>query len=189
MQAMFGLYAVLGITSLLLYRPLSPAIEANYEAPPAPLSQSRRLVYGMAALFGMDSFGTGFLVQSLLALWLYQRFSISVAIAASILFWTSICSAISYLVAVPIAARIGLINAMVFTHLPSNVLLILIPFAPDLTTAIGLLLARSALSRMDVPTRSSYVMAVVHRRSARRRPASRRFPRPFAWGAGSIIAG
>jgi len=77
MQAMFGLYAALGIISLLLYRPLSPAIEANYEAPPAPLSQSRRLVYGMAALFGMDSFGTGFLVQSLLALWLYQRSGLS----------------------------------------------------------------------------------------------------------------
>jgi len=183
MQAMFGLYAMLRITSLLLYRPLSPAIEANYDAPPAPLGQSRRLVYGMAALFGMDSFGTGFLVQSLLALWLYQRFSISVAIAASILFWTSICSAISYLVAVPIAARIGLINTMVFTHLPSNVLLILIPFAPDLVSAIGLLLARSALSQMDVPTRSSYVMAVV---TLEERPA---VPKTFAWGAGSIISG
>ncbi len=189
LQAMFGLYAVLGIVSLLLYRPLSPAIEANYEAPPAPLNQSRRLVYGMAALFGMDSFGTGFLVQSLLALWLYQSFSISVATAASILFWTSICSAISYLVAVPIAARIGLINTMVFTHLPSNVLLILIPFAPDLTTAIGLLLARSALSQMDVPTRSSYVMAVV---TPEERPAAASVtavPKTFAWGAGSIISG
>jgi hypothetical protein len=109
----------------------------------------------MAALFGMDSFGTGFLVQSLLALWLYQTFAISVTTAASILFWSSICSAISYLVAVPIAARIGLINTMVFTHLPSNILLMLIPFAPDLATGIVLLLARSALSQMDVPTRSS----------------------------------
>jgi len=147
MQAMFGLYAVLGITSLLLYRLLSPAIEATYEAPPAPLQQSRKLVVSMAALFGMDSFGTGFLVQSLLALWLYQAFAISLTTAATILFWSSICSAISYLVAVPIAARIGLINTMVFTHLPSNILLILIPFAPDLTTAIGLLLARSALRK------------------------------------------
>jgi len=188
-QAMFGLYAVIGIVSLLLYRPLSPAIEATYEAPPAPLQQSRRLVYGMAALFGMDSFGTGFLVQSLLALWLYQTFAISVTTAASILFWSGICSAISYLVAVPIAARIGLINTMVFTHLPSNVLLILIPFAPDLTTAIGLLLARSALSQMDVPTRSSYVMAVV---TPEERPAAASVtavPKTFAWAAGSIISG
>src|SRR5262249_14500075 len=186
---MFALYAVLGIILLLLYRPLSPAIEANYEAPPAPLSQSRGLVYGMAALFGMDSFGTGFLVQSLLALWLYQSFAISVATAASILFWTSICSAISYLVAVPIAERIGLINTMVFTHLPSNLLLMLVPFAPDLATAIGLLLARSALSQMDVPTRSSYVMAVVR---PEERPAAASItsvPKTFAWAAGSMISG
>ena len=189
MQAMFGLYAVLGIISLLLYRPLSPAIEATYEASSAPLQQSRKLVFGMAALFGMDSFGTGFLVQSLLALWLYQVFAISVTTAASILFWSSICSAISYLVAVPIAARIGLINTMVFTHLPSNILLILIPFAPDLTTAIGLLLARSGLSQMDVPTRSSYVMAVV---TPEERPAAASVtavPKTFAWAAGSMISG
>src|SRR5258707_6040163 len=107
----------------------------------------------------MDSFGTGFLVQSLLALWLYESFQISVTTAAAILFWSGVCSAISYLVAVPIAKRIGLINTMVFTHLPSNLFLILIPFAPDLATAIGLLLARSALSQMDVPTPASYVMA------------------------------
>ena len=189
MQAMFGLYAVLGIISLLLYRPLTPAIEANYEAPPAPLNQSRRLVYGMAALFGMDSFGTGFLVQSLLALWLYQSFAISVTTAASILFWSSLCSAISYLVAVPIAERVGLINTMVFTHLPSNVLLILIPFAPDLATAIGLLLARSALSQMDVPTRSSYVMAVVRPEERPAAASVTAVPKTFAWGAGSIISG
>ena len=126
-----------------------------------PRSKSRRLVYGLAALFGMDSFGTGFLVQSLLALWLYQTFQVSVSTAAAILFWSGVCSAVSYLVAVPIAERIGLINTMVFTHLPSNVLLMLIPFAPESPTAIGLLLARSALSQMDVPTRASYVMAVV----------------------------
>jgi MFS family permease len=160
-QLMFGLYAVLGLIAFVLYRPLSPAVELAEEAPTAPLRRSKRLVYGMAALFGMDSLGTGFLVQSLLALWLYQAFHISLTTAAAILFWSSLCSAASYLVAVPIAERIGLINTMVFTHLPSNILLILIPFAPDLATAITLLLARSALSQMDVPTRASYVMAVV----------------------------
>jgi MFS family permease len=188
-QLMFALYAVLGLLALLLYRPLSPAIEIAEEAPKAPLQQSRMLVYGMAALFGMDSFGTGFLVQSLLALWLYQAFQVSVSTAATILFWSSLCSAVSYLVAVPIAARIGLINTMVFTHLPSNVLLILIPFAPDLTTAIGLLLARSALSQMDVPTRTSYVMAVV---TPAERPAAASVtavPKTFAWAAGSMISG
>jgi predicted MFS family arabinose efflux permease len=161
MQFMFALYAGLGVVAMLLYRPLSQAVEMASEVPAAPLQRSRRLVYGLAALFGMASFGTGFLVQSLVALWLYQSFQISVTTAAAILFWSGVCSAISYLVAVPIAKRIGLINTMVFTHLPSNVFLILIPFAPDLATAVALLLARSALSQMDVPTRASYVMAVV----------------------------
>jgi predicted MFS family arabinose efflux permease len=189
MQFMFALYAALGVVGMLLYRPLSPAIEMASEVPAAPLQQSRRLVYGLAALFGMDSFGTGFLVQSLLALWLYQSFQISVTTAAAILFWSGVCSAISYLVAVPIAKRIGLINTMVFTHLPSNLFLILIPFAPDRATAIALLLARSALSQMDVPTRASYVMAVV---APEERPAAASVtavPKTFAWAAGSIISG
>jgi MFS family permease len=189
MQVMFGAYGALGIVSMLLYRPLSPAAEAAEAAPQAPLGQSRRLVYGLAALFGMDSFGTGFLVQSLLALWLYQAFQVSVSTAAAILFWSGVCSAVSYLVAVPIAERIGLINTMVFTHLPSNVFLMLIPFAPNLGTAIALLLARSALSQMDVPTRSSYVMAVV---TPAERPAAASItsvPKTFAWAAGSLISG
>src|SRR5207302_2515797 len=189
MQLMFVAYAALGIVNLLLYRPLSPAIETETAADQKPLGKSKRLVYGLAALFGMDSFGTGFLVQSLLALWLYQRFQISVTAAATILFWSGICSAISYLIAVPIAARIGLINTMVFTHLPSNILLALVPFAPNLTIAIALLLARSALSQMDVPTRSSYVMAVV---APEERPAAAsitQVPKTFAWAAGSLISG
>jgi MFS family permease len=189
MQLMFALYAVLGSISFLLYRPLSPAVEIADTTPLAPLGQSKRLVYGMAALFGMDSFGTGFLVQSLLALWLYQAFQVSLTTTATILFWSSLCSAVSYLLAVPIAARIGLINTMVFTHLPSNILLILIPFAPNLATAIALLLARSALSQMDVPTRTSYVMAVV---TPPERPAAASItavPKTFAWAAGSLISG
>jgi len=189
MQYMFALYALMGVVTFLLYRPLSPAVEAVHDEPKAPLHASKRLVYGLAALFGMDSFGTGFLVQSLLALWLYQAFHISIATAAAILFWSSVCSAISYLIAVPIAERIGLINTMVFTHLPSNVLLILVPFAPDLPTAIGLLLARSALSQMDVPTRSSYVMAVVRPEERPAAASVTAVPKPFAWAAGSMISG
>jgi MFS family permease len=189
MQLMFGLYAVLGLVAFLLYRPLSPAVETADTAPTAPLGRSKRLVYGMAALFGMDSFGTGFLVQSLLALWLYQAFQVSLTTTATILFWSSLCSAVSYLLAVPIAARIGLINTMVFTHLPSNILLILVPFAPNLAIAIALLLARSALSQMDVPTRTSYMMAVV---TPPERPAAASItavPKTFAWAAGSLISG
>jgi MFS family permease len=189
MRLMFTFYGLIGAVSILLYRPLSAAIEHADEIPSAPLGPSKRIVYGLAALFGMDSFGTGFLVQSLLALWLYQRFQISVTTAASVLFWSSLCSAISYLIAVPIAERVGLINTMVFTHLPSNIFLILLPFAPNITTAIALLLARSALSQMDVPTRASYVMAVVR---PEERPAAASItavPKTFAWAAGSIISG
>ena len=189
MQLMFGLYAVLGLVAFLLYRPLSPAIEIADKTPQAPLGPSKKLVYGMAALFGMDSFGTGFLVHSLLALWLYQAFQVSVTTTATILFWSGVCSAVSYLVAVPIAERIGLINTMVFTHLPSNVLLVLIPFAPNLATAIALLLARSLLSQMDVPTRASYVMAVVTPPEHPAAASITAVPKTFAWAAGSMISG
>ncbi|SED97641.1 Predicted arabinose efflux permease, MFS family [Rhizobiales bacterium GAS191] len=189
MQAMFGLYGALGLAALLLYRPLSPAVEAVSEAPPAPLKESKTIVYGLTALFSIDAFGGGFFVQSLLALWLYQAFALSVTAAASILFWTSICSAVSYLLAVPISERIGLVNTMVFTHLPSNLFLMLVPFAPNLATAIGLLLARSALSQMDVPTRTSYVMAVV---TPEERPAAASLtavPRSFASALSPLLAG
>lgn len=154
MQLMFGLYGVLGIVAFLLYRLLSPAVEVVSAAPPAPLGPSKRIVYGLTVLFCIDAFGGGFFVQSLLALWLYQNFGISIATAAAILFWSSICPAISYLLAVPISERFGLINTMVFTHLPANICLILVPFAPNLPATIGLLLARSALSQMDVPRTS-----------------------------------
>src|SRR5436309_12519256 len=119
------------------------------------------LVGALAALFSLDAFGGGFIVQSLLALWLFEKYQLSTAIAGTIFFWTGVFSAFSYLAATRIANRIGLVNTMVFTHLPSSILLLLVPFAPSLASVIALLLVRSALSQMDVPTRSSYVMAVV----------------------------
>ncbi len=198
-QLMFALYAVLGCVMFLLYRPLSTAVELPVAAPRAQLHQSqlhqsqlhqsRRLVYGLAALFAIDALGSGCLVQSLLALWLLQQYGVSVTTVATILFWSGVLSAASYLAAVPLAARIGLIRTMVFTHLPSNIFLMLVPFSPNLTTAIGLLLARSALSNMDVPTRVSYVMAVV---TPEERPAAASLtavPRPFAWAASSMLSG
>jgi sugar phosphate permease len=123
--------------------------------------EGKRVVYTLAALFSIDALGGGFIVQSMLALWLFERFALSTITAGVIFFWTGVFAAISYVVAVKIANRIGLVYTMVFTHLPSNVLLILVAFAPDLTTSVALLLLRSALSQMDVPTRSSFVMALV----------------------------
>lgn len=161
MQAMFVLYALLGLASLLVYRQLSPSLDhANHRAA-APLGPSRGIVLKLAALFSLDSFGGGFFIQSLLAVWLFDRFGLSVAATAQIFFCMGLLSAISYLAAVPIARRIGLINTMVFTHLPANLCLMAVPFAPTLPVAIALLMGRGLLSQMDVPTRTSYIMAVV----------------------------
>lgn len=191
LQGMFWLYGALGAVALVFYRPLSRAVEGDAagESPPRPLGASKGIVYRLAALFSLDSFGGGFFVQSLLALWLFEAFHLSVPTASAILFWTSLCSAASYLAAVPLAERIGLINTMVFTHLPSNIFLILVPFAPNLTTAVVLLLARNALSQMDVPTRTSYVMAVV---TPAERPAAASVtavPRSLAAAASPTLAG
>jgi MFS family permease len=160
-QAMFVLYALLGAATFVLYLRLSPALEPERHEQPVPLGKSKRIVYTLAALFSIDSFAGGFAVQSLLALWLFQRFDLSVAAAGSIFFWTGVLTAFSHLAAARVAARFGLINTMVFTHLPANVFLILVPFMPTLELALLFLFLRSALSSMDVPARTSYVMAVV----------------------------
>ena len=189
LSAMFLLYALVGALVFVLYRDLSPRIEPGTGVPDAPLRESRGIVYTMAALFSLDSFGGGFVVQSLLALWLFQRFHLSAAIAGTIFFWSGVLSAFSYPVAVRIARRIGLVNTMVFTHLPSNLFLILTPFMPNLPLAIALLLARSALSQMDVPTRNSYVMAVV---TLEERPAAASVttvPRSLATAASPLLSG
>lgn len=187
-QGMFVLYAALGLIALALYRRLSPSLEEAQQAR-APLRESRRTVFTLAGLFALDSLGAGFVVQSLVALWLFERFGLSAATAGTIFFWTGVMSAGSYLVAVPLARRIGLVNTMVFTHLPSNVLLLLTPFMPNLPLAILLLLGRSALSQMDVPTRNSYVMAVV---PPAERPAAASVtavPRSLAQAAPPLLSG
>ncbi len=188
-QSMFVLYAALGAASALIYRKLPSGIAAEAEAPAAPLSESKRIVYTLAALFSLDAFGGGFVVQSLLALWLFEKYQLSMAVAGSIFFWTGVLSAFSYLVATRIAHRIGLVNTMVFTHLPSSVLLLLVPLAPSLAWAIALLLARSALSQMDVPTRSSYVMAVVAPNERAAAASITSVPRSLASAVSPLVAG
>jgi MFS family permease len=185
----FLLYAGLGLFSLLLYRHLPPEPAGTTAAPAAPLRRSRRIVLTLAALFSLDSFAGGFVVQSLLALWLFERFGLSLTAVGAIFFWTGLLSALSYLAAVPIARRIGLINTMVFTHLPANVCLVLVPFAPSLSPAIGLLLIRSALSQMDVPTRTSYVMAVVAPAERAAAASVTAVPRSLAAAASPMLAG
>jgi hypothetical protein len=121
LRAMFIVYAALGLVCLALYRGLSNHSVPSRETPPSALSRSKKRVYTLAALFSLDAFAGGFVVQSLLALWLFERFELSVALAGTIFFWSGILSAVSYLIAVRIAGRFGLVNTMVFTHHPANV--------------------------------------------------------------------
>jgi MFS family permease len=189
LQAMFALYGLLGMASALVYRRLPAGPARTREAKAAPLVEGKRVVYALAALFSIDALGGGFIVQSMLALWLFERFALSTITAGVIFFWTGVFAAMSYVVAVKIANRIGLVYTMVFTHLPSNVLLILVAFAPDLTTSVALLLLRSALSQMDVPTRSSFVMAIV---PPAERPAAASVtsvPRSLASASSPLLAG
>ena len=187
-QLMFAAYGVIGLGALSLYSRLSPAVEAPTVTPVA-LGPSKGIVYRLTLLFALDSFGSGFFVQSMLALWLYQRFGLSVSTAAAIFFWASICSAVSFLIAVPVAKRFGLINTMVFTHLPANLFLMLLPFAPNLPIAIALLLARGLLQQMDVPTRTSYVMAVVTPEERPAAASATAVPRSLAAAVSPLFAG
>jgi MFS family permease len=159
-RLMFYVYAALGLAAAVVYLRL-PHARAEPSRPAAPLGPSRHVVYKLAALFSLDAFAGGFIVQSLLALWLFERFALSVATASLFFFWSGVLSAFSYPVAARLANRVGLVNTMVFTHIPSSICLIAAAFSPDLTLTLALLLVRSALSQMDVPTRTSYVMAVV----------------------------
>jgi predicted MFS family arabinose efflux permease len=127
----------------------------------SPLRHSRRIVFGLSGLFALDAFGGGFVLQAFIVYWFRLRFDASPELLGLAFFGVGILQSVSFLVAARLAGRIGLVNTMVFTHLPSNVLLAAIPFAPNLSSALALLLARFALSQMDVPARQSYVVAVV----------------------------
>jgi MFS family permease len=189
LQAMFIVYALLGAASAVVYRRLPVETLREGDAPASALRESKRTVYTLSALFSLDALGGGFIVQSMLALWLFERFDLSTITAGAIFFWTGVFSALSYLVAVRIADRIGLVYTMVFTHLPSSVLLILVPFAPDLATSIALLLVRSALSQMDVPTRSSLVMALVPPGERAAASSVTSVPRSLASASSPLLAG
>jgi MFS family permease len=189
LQAMFAAYSMLAVAAAGIYATLPK--DAASDAPQArsTLTESKPMVYKLAALFSLDAFAGGLVLDSMVVLWLFEKFQLSTAVAGTIFFWAGVLASFSFLVAVRIARRIGLVNTMVFTHLPSSVFLILVPFMPTLGWAIACLLARSALSQMDVPTRTSYVMAIVppDERSAAASITS--VPRSFAAAAGPVIAG
>ena len=185
----FLVYALLGLGCWLAYRALPQRVPGEQQAAHAPLGPSRGIVLRLAALFSVDSFAGGLAVQALLAPWLFERFDLSLAQAGLFFFWTGVLSAFSFPVAAWLAGRIGLINTMVYTHIPSSLCLIAAMFVPGVEWALGLLLLRAALSQMDVPTRTSYVMAVV---TPPERTAAASFtavPRSLAAAAGPAIAG
>jgi MFS family permease len=185
----FIVYSVGGLVMLAVYRKLSSAIEPPPHQTPQPLGASRTIVYRLAAVFSLDAFGGGFVVQSLLALWLFRRFDLSVGAAGTLLFWTGVCSAFSAFVSSRIAKRIGLIRTMVFTHLPAQMLLIATAFMPNLGLAVACLIARSLLSAMDVPARNSYVMAVVSAPERAAAASVTNVPRSLASALPPIAAG
>jgi predicted MFS family arabinose efflux permease len=173
-RAVFLAYAGLGLLLAFLATRLSARTEVSATRSAAAgggllgLHESRSLVLRLSALFALDSLGGGFVVQSFLAWWLHARFGAAESVLGAVFFGTNLLSGLSGLAAVPLARRIGLVNTMVWTHLPSNVLLMLVPLMPSFPLAIAVLLARHLLSQMDVPTRQSYVNAIVapHERAA-----------------------
>ena len=189
LQGAFLAYAALGVIVLALYRNLPPARSEASRRQGHSLGQSRQVVLTLAALFSIDAFGGGFVVQSLLALWLFEQFDLSLATAGIIFFWTGVLSAFSYFIAARVANRIGLLNTMVFTHLPANLCLVLTAFAPSLGMAVALLLLRSALSQMDVPTRTSYVMTIVSKEERPAAASATAVPRSLAAALSPMLSG
>ena len=191
-RLMFWLYAALGITTLLISSRLSPKVELA-QLPErtsfVTLTHSRGPVLRLAGLFALDAFAGGFVVQSLIAYWFSLRFGVGAEFLGPLFFGVNVMKSISYLLAVRIADKIGLLNTMVFTHLPSNVLLMMIPLMPTLGAASAVLLARHLLSQMDVPTRSSYIVAVVEPEERTAATGVTTLSRTSAQAVGPVIAG
>jgi hypothetical protein len=188
LRAMFVFYAVLGFVGGLLYNRIPPCPPSRRNQRAAILGPSRKIVYKLAALFSLDAFAGGFLVQSLFALWLFHR-GLSLSASSAFFFASGILSSLSYPVASRLAKRFGLVNTMVFTHIPASLCLIAAALPQSLGVTIGFLLLQAALSQMDVPARSSYVMAVV---SEDERPAAASFtslPRSLAASLSPALAG
>ena len=189
----FALYAGLGLLSAALYLLLSSEIEvaqAEHPASREKLSpQSRKIVTRLAALFGLDSLGGGFLTGALVSYWFFRRFGVAEEALGPLFFAVRVANGLSYLVAARLARRFGLVNTMVFTHLPSSLLLLAVPLAPTFGWAVAIFLLRECLVEMDVPTRQSYVMAVVAPHERTLASGITNLTRSAAWAAGPSLAG
>ena len=188
LRGMFVLYGLIGIAAWFMYRKL-PTVDEHNQVKPAPLGPSRAIVVKLAALFSVDSFAGGLVVNSLLALWLFQKFGLSLAAAGVFFFASSLLGAVSQLVAPKLAKRIGLVNTMVFTHIPANMCLIAAAFSSNVVVALGLLLIRALVSSMDVPARSAFVMSVVQTHERAAAASFTAVPRSLASAASPLLAG
>jgi len=189
-RGVFAFYALVGVVLLLSYRRLAPRPTILVEGlGRSGLGRSKAIVLRLSALFSVDAFGGGFVVQSILVLWLALRHHLSTATAGAVFFWSGLLTASSALLAPRIARRIGLIRTMVFTHVPANLLLISAALMPSAGPAVACLLARSLLSQMDVPARSSYVMAVVDVEERTAAAAITNVPRSLASALPPLAAG
>lgn len=165
-KSLFLIYAACAVVVLVIYVMLSKNIEVKENAK-SGLSmknistKSKSIIVKMSSLFAVDSFGGGFVIQSIVSFWFYTKFGADLSSLSYIFAIAGVLTAISYMASTKIASKIGLVNTMVFTHIPSNILLILLAFAPSLSIAVSLYFARMSLSQMDVPTRQSYIMGVV----------------------------
>ncbi len=163
-KPLFLLYSLFGIAVLVIYLSLSKKVELSSEAARTRQTlspASKKIVGKLSGLFAVDSFAGGFVIQSIISFWFFSKFGVELTTLSYIFSIAGVLTAFSFFAAAKIAGRIGLVNTMVFTHIPSDVLLILVGFAPTLPLAIGFYLARMTLSQMDVPTRQSYIVAVV----------------------------
>jgi MFS family permease len=188
LRGMFILYGLIGIMVWALYQKLAVNETSNH-AKPAPLGPSKGVVVKLAALFSVDSFAGGLVVNSLLALWLFQRFGLSLSAAGAFFFGSGLLGAVSQLAAPKLAKRFGLVNTMVFTHIPASLCLIAAAFSSDVHLALGLLLARALVSSMDVPARSAFVMSVVQPHERAAAASFTAVPRSLASAASPLLAG
>jgi len=184
----FAGYGLLGLAIFGLYLGL-PEARAEDAPPAAPLGPSRPRVLQLAALFSVDSFAGGLMMKGMMALWLFHRFGMSVGLAGAFFFWSGLLTAFSQLAASWLARRVGLVNTMVWTHIPASLCVIAAAFAPNLPLALGLLTVRAALQAMDVPARNSYVMAVVTPPERAAAAGVTNVPRSLAAAASPALAG
>ena len=189
-RAALAVYGLAALPIAWLYTGLpARAAGAPSEAPRAPLSSSRAVVLRLTALFALDSFGSGFAVKAMLALWLFQRFGFSIQAAGSVFFFSGVLAGFSQLASARLAARIGLIQTMVYTHLPANAFLVLAAFMPSAPLAVAFLLLRMAFSQMDVPARQAYVMAIVPPAERAAAASVTNVPRSLATSLSPSLAG